>query len=112
MVQIIKVNIARVHCQQAKECSLGVKSCWCYYVRPLKRGKGMIFTINVFSFLDVLNLLPVSCHLEIILLPYVKDLIEPIQMKKANFPTSLLKTIPIFPHFISLPLSFKKHQRM
>ena len=30
-----------------------------------------------------------------------------LQMKKANFPTSPLKTIPIFPHFIPLPPSFK-----
>jgi len=30
-----------------------------------------------------------------------------VQMKKANFPTSPLKTIPIFPHFITLPPSFK-----
>ena len=30
-----------------------------------------------------------------------------VQMKKTNFPTSPLKTIPIFPHFIPLPPSFK-----
>ena len=28
-------------------------------------------------------------------------------MRKANFPTSSLKTIPILPHFIALPPSFK-----
>ena len=40
-----------------------------------------------------------------------KNLLLSLQMKKANFPTLPLKTIPIFPHFIPLPPLLKKHHR-